>query len=108
MRYSIVHLVTAAIHGLLALHGPAASAAADAELLSSCRGVLAATAPDRRIWLEKDLFAYELRAAAGASSAEMHIYRENLVETCSRVDRNNRLLNVRNIVHPALRGEPSA
>ncbi|WP_028079501.1 hypothetical protein [Solimonas soli] len=82
--------------GLLGPSGKVAMAATDTDLVASCRGVLAATEPaTRRVWLERDLFAYELRAALGGSSDEMRIYRANLRETCARVDYNNHLLRVR-------------
>lgn len=96
MRFVLLRQVCLAIIGLLvALQTQTASAAGDTALLSSCREVLAATEPGRRVWLEKDLFAYEMRAAIGASHAEMRLYRENLIDTCGRVAHNNQLRKAR-------------
>lgn len=68
----------------------------DKELVQSCRSVLAATEPAaRRHRLERELFAYELRATLGASKDEMRIYRARLRESCTRFDHNNRRLRAR-------------
>ena len=75
----------------------AKAAPADGELIASCRGVAAATEPARRVWLDRDLFAYEMHRAVGASNDEMRIYRANLADTCARVAYNNRLRRVRNV-----------
>lgn len=56
----------------------------------------AATEPARRIWLERDLFAYEMHRALGASGAELRLYKTNLSETCSRVAHNNAVYQRRN------------
>lgn len=80
---------------LLAVQAQPVFATTDDELVSSCRAVLAATEPARRVWLEQDLFAYEMRAAVGTSNTELRIYRENLADTCGRVAQNNDLRNAR-------------
>lgn len=66
-----------------------ASASETADLVSSCRSVAASAEPARRIWLERDLFAYEMHRALGAPGDVMRVYRANLSETCSRVAHNN-------------------
>lgn len=72
----------------LAAAGPA-RATGDTELLVSCRRVMAEAEPARRVWLQRDLFAYELQRALGASGETLRPYRNNLAETCARVAHNN-------------------
>src|SRR3546814_7292806 len=59
------------------------------DLVNSCRNVAAAAEPARRIWLERDLLAYEMHRTLGASSEHLRLYRANLTETCMRVAHNN-------------------
>src|SRR3546814_17898481 len=59
------------------------------DLVNSCRNVAAAAEPARRIWLERDLLAYEMHHTLGASSEHLRLYRANLTETCMRAAHNN-------------------
>ena len=95
MRSNLLRQLVIASIALLALQTQAAHAASDKGLVANCRVVLAATEPAHRVWLEKDLFAYEMRAAVGTSRSEMRVYRENLADTCTRVAHNNEVRKAR-------------
>ena len=107
MRFKSPRFAAVAAAGLLALYAHGSFAATDTELVSNCRGVMAAAEPARRVGLERDLFAYEMHAAVGASNAEMRVYHDNLADTCGRVAYNNRVLEVRNNQQMVARRQPA-